>query len=89
MTFQKVPRPTEGSHLRVHVLPFPRINESQVQDLIQENLIKNQSAPSASRIERKCVVPAGPPVGMRVILMFYSVESTVENCFVREYIFIF
>lgn len=75
MTFQKVPRPTEGSHLRVHVLPFPRINENQVQDLIQENLIKNQSAPSASRIERKCVVPAGPPVGMSVILMFYSVKS--------------
>uniref|UniRef100_A0A8C6XMP2 SET binding factor 2 n=1 Tax=Naja naja TaxID=35670 RepID=A0A8C6XMP2_NAJNA len=77
MTFQKVPRPTEGSHLRVHVLPFPRINESQVQDLIQENLIKNQSAPSASRIERKCVVPAGPPVGMRVILLEKS--STVFN----------
>uniref|UniRef100_A0A670ZQ59 SET binding factor 2 n=1 Tax=Pseudonaja textilis TaxID=8673 RepID=A0A670ZQ59_PSETE len=77
MTFQKVPRPTEGSHLRVHVLPFPRINESQVQDLIQENLIKSQSAPSASRIERKCVVPAGPPVGMRVILLEKS--STVFN----------
>ncbi|XP_034272963.1 myotubularin-related protein 13 isoform X2 [Pantherophis guttatus] len=74
MTFQKVPRPTEGSHLRVHVLPFPRINESQVQDLIQENLIKNQSAPSASRIERKCVVPAGPPV-----VSIVEKSSTVFN----------
>ncbi|POI22168.1 hypothetical protein CIB84_014085, partial [Bambusicola thoracicus] len=27
IAFQKVPRPTEGSHLRVHILPFPRINE--------------------------------------------------------------
>uniref|UniRef100_A0A670ZQI4 SET binding factor 2 n=1 Tax=Pseudonaja textilis TaxID=8673 RepID=A0A670ZQI4_PSETE len=74
MTFQKVPRPTEGSHLRVHVLPFPRINESQVQDLIQENLIKSQSAPSASRIERKCVVPAGPPV-----VSIVEKSSTVFN----------
>ncbi|KAM3854556.1 myotubularin-related protein 13 isoform 1-T1 [Vipera latastei] len=74
MTFQKVPRPTEGSHLRVHVLPFPRINENQVQDLIQENLIKNQSAPSASRIERKCVVPAGPPV-----VSIVEKSSTVFN----------
>ncbi|XP_032079156.1 myotubularin-related protein 13 isoform X2 [Thamnophis elegans] len=74
MTFQKVPRPTEGSHLRVHVLPFPRINESQVQDLIQENVIKNQSAPSASRIERKCVVPAGPPV-----VSIVEKSSTVFN----------
>uniref|UniRef100_A0A8C5SMY3 UDENN domain-containing protein n=1 Tax=Laticauda laticaudata TaxID=8630 RepID=A0A8C5SMY3_LATLA len=74
MTFQKVPRPTEGSHLRVHVLPFPRINESQVQDLIQENLIKSQNAPSASRIERKCVVPAGPSV-----VSIVEKSSTVFN----------
>ncbi|XP_058015757.1 myotubularin-related protein 13 isoform X3 [Ahaetulla prasina] len=74
MTFQKVPRPTEGSHLRVHVLPFPRINESQVQDLIQENMIKNQSVPSASRVERKCVVPAGPSV-----VSIVEKSSTVFN----------
>ncbi|XP_015678146.1 myotubularin-related protein 13 [Protobothrops mucrosquamatus] len=85
MTFQKVPRPTEGSHLRVHVLPFPRINENQVQDLIQENLIKNQSAPSASRIERKCVVPAGPPVVSiveKASTVFNSAQrlEVVRNC---------
>ncbi|XP_016848494.2 myotubularin-related protein 13 isoform X14 [Anolis carolinensis] len=62
MAFQKVPRPTEGSHLRIHVLPFPKINENQVQDLIQDGLVKNQSVQPASRIEKKCVVPAGPPV---------------------------
>lgn len=64
MAFQKVPRPTEGCHLRVHILPFPKINESRVQELIQENLAKNQTAPPATRVEKKCVVPAGPPVGM-------------------------
>lgn len=73
MAFQKVPRPTEGSHLRVHVLPFPKINEAQVQDLIQEGLAKNQSVPPATRIERKCVVPAGPPVGMRTIPIYHVI----------------
>lgn len=75
MAFQKVPRPTEGSHLRVHVLPFPRINEAQVQDLIQEGLSKNQSVPPATRVERKCVVPAGPPVGMRTIPIYHVIMS--------------
>uniref|UniRef100_A0A670I5R3 SET binding factor 2 n=1 Tax=Podarcis muralis TaxID=64176 RepID=A0A670I5R3_PODMU len=74
MAFQKVPRPTEGSHLRVHVLPFPKINENHVQDLIQESLVKNQSAPPASRVERKCVVPAGPPV-----VSIVEKSSTVFN----------
>ncbi|XP_048342698.1 myotubularin-related protein 13 isoform X3 [Sphaerodactylus townsendi] len=74
MAFQKVPRPTEGSHLRVHVLPFPRINEAQVQDLIQEGLAKNHSIPPATRVERKCVVPAGPPV-----VSIVEKSSTVFN----------
>ncbi|XP_069479764.1 myotubularin-related protein 13 isoform X4 [Ambystoma mexicanum] len=62
MAFQKVPRPTEGSHLRVHILPFPRIKEQRVHELIQEGLSKNQNAAPAARVEKKCVVPAGPPV---------------------------
>uniref|UniRef100_A0A8D2LIY0 SET binding factor 2 n=1 Tax=Varanus komodoensis TaxID=61221 RepID=A0A8D2LIY0_VARKO len=85
MAFQKVPRPTEGSHLRVHILPFPRINENQVHDLIQEGLIKNQSAPPSSRVERKCVVPAGPPVVSIVeksSMVFNSAQrlEVVRNC---------
>lgn len=72
MAFQKVPRPTEGSHLRVHILPFPKINEARVQELIQENVAKNQNAPPATRIEKKCVVPAGPPVGMYLSVCFKS-----------------
>ncbi|KAM4617608.1 myotubularin-related protein 13 isoform 2-T2 [Discoglossus pictus] len=62
MAFQKVPKPTEGSHLRVHVLPFPRINDYKAQELIQEGLAKSQNASLSSRLEKKCVVPAGSPV---------------------------
>uniref|UniRef100_A0A452U7E6 SET binding factor 2 n=1 Tax=Ursus maritimus TaxID=29073 RepID=A0A452U7E6_URSMA len=84
MAFQKVPRPTEGSHLRVHILPFPKINETRVQELIQENLAKNQNAPPASRVEKKCVVPAGPPVGMYLsgTTVFNSAQrlEVVRNC---------
>nr|XP_051680620.1 myotubularin-related protein 13 isoform X7 [Oryctolagus cuniculus] len=85
MAFQKVPRPTEGSHLRVHILPFPKINESRVQELIQENLAKNQNAPPATRVEKKCVVPAGPPVVSimdKVTTVFNSAQrlEVVRNC---------
>uniref|UniRef100_A0A8I4A4R5 SET binding factor 2 n=1 Tax=Callithrix jacchus TaxID=9483 RepID=A0A8I4A4R5_CALJA len=85
MAFQKVPRPTEGSHLRVHILPFPKINEARVQELIQENLAKNQNAPPATRVEKKCVVPAGPPVVSimdKVTTVFNSAQrlEVVRNC---------
>lgn len=63
MAFQKVPRPTEGSHLRVHVVPFSLLEEERVEELIQEGLAKQHTVPSSTRPERKCVVPAGPPVG--------------------------
>ncbi|XP_041131428.1 myotubularin-related protein 13-like isoform X1 [Polyodon spathula] len=62
MAFQKVPRPTEGSHMRVHVLPFPKINEDKIQTLLQEGLAKYQNAAPPVRVEKKCVVPAGQPV---------------------------
>uniref|UniRef100_A0A8C3IG73 SET binding factor 2 n=1 Tax=Chrysemys picta bellii TaxID=8478 RepID=A0A8C3IG73_CHRPI len=77
MAFQKVPRPTEGSHLRVHILPFPKINDSRVKELIQECLAKNQSAPPATRVEKKCVVPAGPPVGM----LHLKTSTLIKMCF--------
>lgn len=64
MAFQKVPRPSEGSHLRVHQVPFPLLNEERVEGLLLEGLAKQAGAPAASaRPDRKCVVPAGPPVG--------------------------
>uniref|UniRef100_A0A668AAX8 SET binding factor 2 n=1 Tax=Myripristis murdjan TaxID=586833 RepID=A0A668AAX8_9TELE len=62
MAFQKVPRPSEGSHLRVHQVPFPLLDDDKVEGLLQEGMAKHACAPAATRPERKCVVPAGPPV---------------------------
>lgn len=64
MAFQKVPRPSEGSHLRVHQVPFPLLDDEKVEKLVEEGVAKHSSAPLSTRPERKCVVPAGPPVGM-------------------------
>ncbi|KAF7703380.1 myotubularin-related protein 13 isoform X1 [Silurus meridionalis] len=62
MAFQKLPRPSEGSHLRVHVVPFPLIDNEKVGELIQEGLAKQSHSTISARVEKKCVVPAGPPV---------------------------
>uniref|UniRef100_A0A8C2ZJG4 SET binding factor 2 n=1 Tax=Cyclopterus lumpus TaxID=8103 RepID=A0A8C2ZJG4_CYCLU len=62
MAFQKVPRPSEGSHLRVHQVPFPLLDDQQVEKMLQEGVAKHSSAPPSTRSEKKCVVPAGPPV---------------------------
>uniref|UniRef100_A0A7N6AM96 SET binding factor 2 n=1 Tax=Anabas testudineus TaxID=64144 RepID=A0A7N6AM96_ANATE len=62
MAFQKVPRPSEGSHLRVHQVPFPLLDDEKVDRLIQESVAKHNSTPPPTRPERKCVVPAGTPV---------------------------
>lgn len=63
MAFQKVPRPSEGSHLRVHQVPFPLLDDDKVEKMIQEGVAKLSSTPVATRLEKKFVVPAGPPVG--------------------------
>ncbi|KAE8297021.1 Myotubularin-related protein 13 SET-binding factor 2 [Larimichthys crocea] len=62
MAFQKVPRPSEGSHLRVHQVPFPLLHDEKVEKMVQEGIAKHSSAPPSARPEKKCVVPAGPPV---------------------------
>ncbi|KAJ8406608.1 hypothetical protein AAFF_G00301820 [Aldrovandia affinis] len=62
MAFQKVPQPSEGSHLRVHVVPFPLLDEARVATLLKEGLAKHHGAPASARTEKKCVVPTGPPV---------------------------
>lgn len=67
MAFQKVPRPSEGSHLRVHQVPFPLLDDDKVEKLLQEGVAKHSSTPVFTRTEKKCVVPAGPPVGMNII----------------------
>ncbi|XP_075878493.1 myotubularin-related protein 13 isoform X2 [Nelusetta ayraudi] len=62
MAFQKVPRPSEGSHLRVHQVPFPLLDDEKVEKMIEEGVAKLSSTPVATRLEKKFVVPAGPPV---------------------------
>ncbi|XP_068197560.1 myotubularin-related protein 13 isoform X2 [Antennarius striatus] len=62
MAFQKVPRPSEGSHLRVHQVPFPLLEDEKVEKMVQEGVAKFSNTPLSTRSERKCVVPAGPPV---------------------------
>ncbi|XP_063049319.1 myotubularin-related protein 13 [Engraulis encrasicolus] len=62
MVFQKLPRPSEGSHLRVHLLPFPWLQEERVETALAEAVAKQHAATPSSRPDRKCVVPAGPPV---------------------------
>uniref|UniRef100_A0A3Q1F288 SET binding factor 2 n=1 Tax=Acanthochromis polyacanthus TaxID=80966 RepID=A0A3Q1F288_9TELE len=62
MAFQKVPRPSEGSHLRVHQVPFPLLDDEKVEKMLQEGVAKHSNVPPSTRLERKCVVPAGPPV---------------------------
>ncbi|MGH0167180.1 UNVERIFIED_CONTAM: hypothetical protein FKN15_078326 [Acipenser sinensis] len=80
MAFQKVPRPTEGSHMRVHVLPFPKINEEKIQTLIQEGLAKYQNTAPPVRVEKKCVVPAGQPVGGVCSLILYQSNVSHFDC---------
>ncbi|XP_024150980.1 myotubularin-related protein 13 isoform X2 [Oryzias melastigma] len=62
MAFQKVPRPSEGSHLRVHQVPFPLLDEEKVESMLQEGIAKLSGTPPSTRTEKKCVVPAGPAV---------------------------
>ncbi|XP_008335218.1 myotubularin-related protein 13 isoform X2 [Cynoglossus semilaevis] len=62
MAFQKVPRPSEGSHLRVHQIPFPLLDDVKIEKVLHEGVAKYSSAPLTVRPEKKCVVPAGPPV---------------------------
>uniref|UniRef100_A0A665UPM1 SET binding factor 2 n=1 Tax=Echeneis naucrates TaxID=173247 RepID=A0A665UPM1_ECHNA len=81
MAFQKVPRPSEGSHLRVHQVPFPLLADEKVEKLLQEGVAKHSTTPLSVRPERKCVVPAGPPVG-KTGSVFNSARrlEVVRNC---------
>uniref|UniRef100_A0A4X2K3S2 SET binding factor 1 n=1 Tax=Vombatus ursinus TaxID=29139 RepID=A0A4X2K3S2_VOMUR len=63
VTMHKVQRPGEGSHLRrVPPRPFPRLDESTVQWIIDQATAKLQGAPPAVRAEKKATVPSGPPM---------------------------
>ncbi|KAL4617971.1 myotubularin-related protein 5-like [Arapaima gigas] len=63
VAMHKVQRPTEGSHLRLHQVPFPYLDEVTVQLFIDHAAAKLKTAPPAVRAEVKCTVPSGPPLG--------------------------
>lgn len=37
---QKIPKPPDGVHLRVHQPPLPSLNAARVQDIIEEGMAK-------------------------------------------------
>lgn len=60
----KVQRPAEGSHLRPQNKPFPLMDESSIQWILDQAAAKMQNAPPAVKAEKKCMVPPGPPIGL-------------------------
>src|SRR4029434_1773612 len=56
MVFQKLPRPSEGSHLRVHMMPFPWLQEERVEGPLSEATSRQQGAPPTTRTDRQCAV---------------------------------
>uniref|UniRef100_A0A8C8RNG0 SET binding factor 1 n=1 Tax=Pelusios castaneus TaxID=367368 RepID=A0A8C8RNG0_9SAUR len=62
VTMHKVQKPAEGCHLRLHLRPFPRLDEGTVQWIIDQATAKLQTAPPAVKAEKKCMVPSGPPI---------------------------
>ncbi|XP_053572268.1 myotubularin-related protein 5 [Bombina bombina] len=62
VSMHKVQRPAEGSLQRPHNRPFPLLDESSIQWIIDQAAAKMQNAPPAVRVEKKCMVPPGPPI---------------------------
>ncbi|XP_068132006.1 myotubularin-related protein 5 isoform X6 [Hyperolius riggenbachi] len=62
VSMHKVQRPAEGSHLRPQQKPFPLLDESSVQWILDQAAAKMQSAPPAVKSEKKCMIPPGPPI---------------------------
>uniref|UniRef100_A0A8C5BW79 SET binding factor 2 n=1 Tax=Gadus morhua TaxID=8049 RepID=A0A8C5BW79_GADMO len=60
--YQNLLNNLEGSHLRVHQVPFPPLQDDKVEGLLLEAAAKHAATPAVPRPEKKCVVPAGPPV---------------------------
>ncbi|XP_022088215.1 myotubularin-related protein 13-like isoform X3 [Acanthaster planci] len=64
---EKIPRPTEGAHTRINQMPFPRLKEELVGEVIEDGLNKaivqslNQKA-SKVRQQKAQIVPAGPKI---------------------------
>ncbi|XP_066580002.1 myotubularin-related protein 5 isoform X3 [Amia ocellicauda] len=63
VAMHKVQRPSEGSHLQLHQMIFPHLDEVTVQLFIDHAAAKLRSAPPAVKVEKNCMVPSGPPLG--------------------------
>ncbi|OWK03748.1 hypothetical protein Celaphus_00013668 [Cervus elaphus hippelaphus] len=62
VAMHKVQRPGEASHLRRAPRPFPRLDESMVQWIVDQAAAKMQGAPPAVKAEKRTTVPSGPPM---------------------------
>ncbi|KAG8440127.1 hypothetical protein GDO86_006065 [Hymenochirus boettgeri] len=62
VSMHKVQRPAEGSYMRPQHTPFPLMDESNVQWILDQAAAKMQNAPPPIRVEKKCMVPLGPPI---------------------------
>ncbi|XP_071510955.1 LOW QUALITY PROTEIN: myotubularin-related protein 13-like [Diadema antillarum] len=64
---QKIPKPTEGAHTRIHQVPFPTLASSKVQDVIEDGQAKailQSMNPNLlkPRTPKATNVPYGPPI---------------------------
>uniref|UniRef100_A0A8C5QAF9 SET binding factor 1 n=1 Tax=Leptobrachium leishanense TaxID=445787 RepID=A0A8C5QAF9_9ANUR len=66
VSMHKVQRPSEGSYLRPQNKPFPLLDDSNIQWILDQAAAKMQNAPPAVRVEKKCMVPPGPPIAATV-----------------------
>ncbi|KAE8616936.1 hypothetical protein XENTR_v10008927 [Xenopus tropicalis] len=62
VSMHKVQRPAEGSYMRPQHRPFPMLDESSIQWTLDQAAAKMQHAPPTVRVEKKCMVPPGPPI---------------------------
>ncbi|XP_014680959.1 PREDICTED: myotubularin-related protein 13-like [Priapulus caudatus] len=84
---QKIPRPTEGSHLRIHQPMFPVIDWVQVQDIVDEGVSKQniKSRLNQARPQQLKMVPMGPDIvaiGQRQMAVDSSTRrlEVLRNC---------
>lgn len=70
--------------MRVHQVPFPLLDDEHVEKMLQEGVAKHSSAPASTRPERKCVVPAGPPVGMVNFRLLYCRCILTKFCRLQQ-----
>uniref|UniRef100_UPI00358F28FA myotubularin-related protein 13-like n=1 Tax=Myxine glutinosa TaxID=7769 RepID=UPI00358F28FA len=57
---QKIPQPTEGAHLRLHLPVFPYLKLEVIHDVLKQC---TYPLPEMARVEKKAIVPPGRPLG--------------------------